>query len=157
METENYLTDYMARIGPSLRGLDREAAHEIAMVVLTYKMGVYEDTVRRCALALSALNGQEQWRDVSKALEIVRTRAGDLQASGTIVTPLPPFEPDERARLLLQLADTDVEDASNLRLVNALVLLYAAGRIASPRDEQALEEQEHFPIQLLEGYKKLLE
>ncbi|MDI6877089.1 MAG: hypothetical protein QMC96_10005 [Methanomicrobiales archaeon] len=154
---ETYLADYMARIRASLRDLDRDAAHEIAMVVLTYKMGVYDDTVRRCDLARSALAGQVPWRDLTRALEIVRTRAGDLQSAGTISTPLPGFEPEEKSRLPLQLADTDVDDASNLHLVNALVLLYAAGRIASQRDEQALEEQEHFPVQLLEGYKKFLE
>jgi hypothetical protein len=49
-----------------------------------------------------------------------------------------------------------VVDADLFQLTNALVILYAAALASSPDDEQALEEQEKYILQLLTTYRKSL-
>jgi hypothetical protein len=48
-------------------------------------------------------------------------------------------------------------DADLFQLTNALVILYAAALSSSPDDEQALEEQEKYILQLLATYRRSLE
>ena len=42
---EKYLYDYMHRITPLYRGIDRETAHEIASAVLSFKFVLYTNTM----------------------------------------------------------------------------------------------------------------
>jgi ribosomal protein L3 len=49
-----------------------------------------------------------------------------------------------------------VTDRDLFQLTNALVILYAAALASSPDDEQALEEQEKYVLQLLATYRKSL-
>ncbi|HEU17324.1 MAG TPA: hypothetical protein ENO06_01180, partial [Methanolinea sp.] len=43
---EKYLYDYMNRISPYYRDMDRECAHEVASTILSYKYGLYPKTLQ---------------------------------------------------------------------------------------------------------------
>jgi len=55
---EKYLYDYLHRITPFFRGIDRETAHSIASVVLSYKFELYPKVVASAGTAISRLSGE---------------------------------------------------------------------------------------------------
>lgn len=151
---EEFLNTYVERVRPAFRTLDQDAAHQLANVFLTFKHGLYEDSVRRTEQALGTLQGLGGWNDLKKALAIILVRVRDLCERGAITTLLPQFTPDETARLAVRLPEEEVADRSHLQLANALLLLYIAALSASPRDVQALEEQRNFLLLQLTPYKE---
>jgi hypothetical protein len=155
---ERYLNDYIERMRPAFHDLDRELAHQISLIYLTFKMGSYEDTIHRCNAVQDLISDTHPrtGNALQKAITIVRIRATDLQEAGMIITPLPSFEGEERAFMAVDLDEKSVSDLSHLHLVNALLMLYAAGRIASSRDEQALDEHQNFAVNLINPYKEAL-
>jgi len=156
-KTELFLVSYLDRMRPLYRTLDPHAAHRIALALLSFKHGLFEETVQRSDQASDALGGSGSTSAVRTALAVMRTRADDLQAHGAITVPLPRFSDADRNELALPLPDADVDDPEHLTLANALLLLYAAGLAASPRDIQALEEQQRYIVQTLGPYKKQIE
>jgi hypothetical protein len=149
-----YLTEYIQRLRGDFSALPAETSHQIAFAFLTFKLGLYEDTVRRCDRSLELLSSAKIPPVLVKALQIIRQRAQDLAESKVRSSGLPEFTAEERTYLALPLAPEEVEDPVHLTISNSLLLIYAVGLIASPEDAQALEEQERYIIQYLLAYKE---
>ena len=151
---DRFLSEYLDRVRPVLSALPRDAAHQVAFAFLSYKLGIYHDAVTRCDQALKILGGRPI-PVLATALRIVRERAEALSLA----------QYDAKLPFLFTKADLPfgiidpkepVADPDLFLLTNALVLLYAAALTGSPDDEQALEEQEKFVLQLLATYRKTL-
>jgi hypothetical protein len=63
---EKYLYDYMNRISPYYRDMDRECAHEVASTVLSYKFGLYPKTLQSAEKALAMLPEDGAMKDTEK-------------------------------------------------------------------------------------------
>jgi hypothetical protein len=148
-----YLSDYIERLRKDFSALPKDISHQIAFTFLTFKLGIYDDTIRRCDRSLELLTGQIVPPVLKKALEIVRQRAQDLSESKVQTSGIPEFSPEEREYLAIPLPSAAVEDPIHLTISNSLLLIYAVGLIASPEDIQALEEQERYVTQFLLAYK----
>lgn len=153
---ERYLEAYIERVGPRLAGLDETTGHAIASALLSFKFGLYGNAVTRADAALQRLAKREAPAAVATALGLLRKRAADLQASIVVSEGMPAFSPEDRPLLAMDLPAEQVEDAVSYTLDNALLLLYAAGLVSSPDDEQALQEHRGFPLQVLASYAKQL-
>jgi hypothetical protein len=66
------------------------------------------------------------------------------------------FSPEDEEYLAIVLPAESVEDRDELKLDNALLLLYAVGYLESPDDGQSLDEHQNFFLQILNSYKKAL-
>ena len=64
---EKYLYDYMDRITPLYRGIDRKTAHDIAAAVLSFKFGLYPNTITSADNAISRLTGRGPHRHTEKS------------------------------------------------------------------------------------------
>lgn len=151
-----YLNEYIDHLRRDFSSLPAEIAHQIAFAFLTFKLGLYEDTIRRCDRALELLAAEHVPESLLKALHVVRLRALDLSESKVQTSGLPEFTPEERVYLAIPLAPEEVEDPVHLTISNSLLLIYAVGLIASSEDLQALEEQERYVTQFLLAYKDQL-
>lgn len=153
---KNYLIVYIQRIRNNFPTLSRETAHQIAFAFLTFKMGLYEDSILRCTKALNLLKGVPVPSVLVTALSILKGRAEDLAASRVQSVNLPEFNMDERSFIPINIATESVDDPVHLTISNSLILLYAVALATSQEDSQALEEQERYVIQLLTSYKRLI-
>jgi hypothetical protein len=153
---DRFLSEYLERVRPAFSALPRAAAHQLAFAFLSFKLGVYHDAVTRCDQALKLLEGRPHPEVLDTALRIVRGRAEDLShARFDARLPFLFRKPD----LPFGVIDPSepVVDPDLFQLTDALVILYAAAYAASPDDEQALEEQEKYILQLLATYRKSLQ
>lgn len=151
-----FLTEYINRIRKDFEEIPENIAHQITFAFLTFKMGLYEDTVRRCDRALPLVPSLKSSSVLRKALEIIRHRAQDLAESRVETTGLPEFNTDERVYLAVIPPADQIEDPVHLTITNSLVLLYAVGIVCSPEDVQALEEQERYVVQYLQTYRNFI-
>ena len=149
---EKYLTGYVERVQPLLSGIGREAGHQTAFVFLSFKMGLYDEAVQRCDHALR--HGETLPPLLARAFRIICERAEHLVEASYNEPLTEKFSPEEVPLLALAPEDTDVPDAPQLHVANALILVYAAGLLASPDDSQALEEQEKYVLQLIAAIRK---
>lgn len=154
---EKLFDAYADRIRPAFEGMDADTAHAVASALLGYKFGLYGNAVTRADTAIEELAGGPLPQALTTALEILRTRAADLKNAVLISAVLPSFAPEDQKYLVMDLAPDLIEDPTTYTLDNALLLLYAVGLIASPDDEQALDEHRGFPIQILNSYRKQLD
>lgn len=154
---EKYFEAYIERIRPAFEGMDRETAHAVASALLGFKFGLYGNAVTRADTALEQLAAADMPQALLAALRILRTRAADLKSAVIVSASLPDFAPEDRDYLAMDLPADLIEDAPTYTLDNALLLLYAVGLIASPDDEQALDEHRGFPLQILGSYRKPLD
>jgi hypothetical protein len=153
---EKYLYDYMNRISPYYRDMDRECAHEIASTVLSYKFGLYPKTMQSAEKALAMLPEDGAMKTLKKAVTIVADRAENLEESRVKRVSAESFSPEDEEYLAIVLPAESVEDRDELKLDNALLLLYAVGYLESPDDGQSLDEHQNFFLQILNSYKKAL-
>jgi hypothetical protein len=153
---KNYLNKYIRRMRDVFSGVERETAHQIVFAMMTFKMGLYEDTIQRCTKALSSPHASSIPPVLVHGLEILRQRATDLSESRVRSPNLPEFSPREEELLPIPLSSEIGEDPAHLKISNSIVLLYVAGFIASPDDQEALEEQERYILKILENYKNQL-
>ncbi|QSZ67913.1 hypothetical protein RJ40_10610 [Methanofollis aquaemaris] len=153
---DTYLEAYIERLRPAFEALDDETAHAVTSALLRFKFGLYGNAAAKAAVALARLEGEEAPGALRTALQVLQQRADDLKASVPVSTKLPPFSEEERPFLAMDLPAGEVEDKATFTLDNALLLLYAVGAIASPDDEQALDEHRGFTIQILTSYRKQL-
>jgi len=152
---DRFLSDYIDRVRPAFSALPREAAHQLAFAFLSYKLGIYHDAVTRCDQALKIVEGRSIPAVLVTSLRIVRERADTLsQARYDAKLPFL-FKRDDLPFGIID-PSQPVVDPDLFQLTNALVILYAAALIASPDDEQALEEQEKYILQLLATYRRTL-
>ena len=152
---DSSLSQYIDRIRPAFSGIPSDAAHQIAFAFLSYKLGIYHDAVTRCDHALKLIGGRQVPGVLAKALSIVRERAAAL-AESQYDARLPFLFTREDLPFGIIDPKEPVADADLFQLTDALVLLYGAALASSPDDEQALEEQEKFILQLLATYRKTL-
>jgi len=153
MDTE--LSQYIDRVRPAFTGIPRDAAHQIAFAFLSYKLGIFNDAATRCDQALKLIEGRPIPGALVRALSVVRERADALSQS-MYDARLPFLFTKEDLPFGIIDPKEPVADANLFQLTDALLLIYAAALIASPDDEQALEEQEKYVLQLVATYRKSL-
>lgn len=152
---DSYLSQYIDRVRPAFSGIPRDAAHQVAFAFLSYKLGIYHDAVTRCEQALKLVEGRLLPGVLGRALKIVRERAAALSRS-QYDTKLPFLFTKEDLPFGIIDPKEPVADSDLFQLTDALIILYAAALAASPDDEQALEEQEKYILQLYATYRKSL-
>ena len=153
---DRFLSEYLERVRPAFAALPVQAGHQLAFAFLSYKLGIYRDAVTRCDQALGLIQDRPVPPVIGTALRIVRERA--LALDGARFDARLPFL-FTKADLPFGIIDPSapVTDADLFQLTNALVIIFAAALASSPDDEQALEEQEKYVLQLLATYKKSLQ
>ncbi|MDD1659329.1 MAG: hypothetical protein LUP92_03700 [Methanomicrobiales archaeon] len=152
---DSSLSEYIDRVRPAFSGIPRDAAHQVAFAFLSYKLGIYHDAVTRCDQALKLIEGRPISGVLGRALSIVRERAHALSES-LFDAKLPFLFTKEDLPFGIIDPKEPVADADLFQLTDALLILYAAALIASPDDEQALEEQEKYILQLIATYRRSL-
>ncbi len=153
---ERFLREYIERIRPDFPGISTKTAHEIASAFFAFKFGLYTNAIEQCSLAASALPEGKSRAALTKALQIVKANAEDLENSQVTANTSVAFSPDEKAFVAINLPQEKIEDAASLELDNALVMIYAVAMITSPDDLQALEEHQKYIIKILTSYKAAL-
>ncbi len=153
---ERFLTEYINRMRPYFTGLPVDTAHEIASIFLSFKFGLYHNTVHECTQAISLIPDSGAYIALKKALSIVRENAHALENAQFTADLLIGFSENERPYVPIILPQDQVEDPAGLELDNALILIYCVAVITSPDDEEAMTEHRKFIIRLLNGYKKAL-
>jgi len=153
---KSYLVDYINRMKQPFSTIDEECAHQIAFAFLTFKMGLYDDTVRRCEKTLQMLKSKKVPLALQKSLMVIQERAHDLSQSRVQSPNLPEFSGNENSYIAINVPLDLVEDRIHLTISNSLIMIYAVAINNSPNDTTALEEQERYVIHILESYKKLL-
>ncbi len=151
---EKYLYDYIHRITPFYRSVDRDTAHEIASLVLSFKFGLYHNSIGSADTVISRLTGQGAVAALRKAVTIIRDRAVRLEQSDVKgYSPLS-FAPDEDRYLAIIIPADQIENRESFTLDNAMVLAYAVAYLCSPDDGQMLDEHQNFIILILSSYKE---
>jgi hypothetical protein len=159
---EQFLNDYIGRIRNGIDDIPTTTAHEIASAFLAFRFGLYANAARECTHAIGLVGqGKDPARSdayaaLNKALAILRANAQDLDNSQVTADLSLRFDERERTTIAIRLTPDTVEDPGTLELDNALILVYAAALIASPEDEEAMEEHRKFIVRLLANYKKAL-
>jgi hypothetical protein len=153
---EKYLYDYMHRITPLYRGIDSGTAHEIASAVLSFKFGLYPNTITSAENAVFHLTGEGPLATLKKALHIIRDRAANLDQSEIKGYSLETFDPSEDPYLAVNLPAEKIENRENFALDNSILLCYAVAYLYSPDDGQMLDEHQNFILQTLSTYKEPL-
>ncbi|HOB60177.1 MAG TPA: hypothetical protein PK154_01690 [Methanoregulaceae archaeon] len=153
---EKYLYDYMHRITPLYRGIDREIAHDVASAVLSFKFGLYPNTISSADQAITRLTGEGPIATLKKALRILRDRATSLEEFEIREYSKETFGEGDDPYLALKLTPEQVENFEDFTLDNSMVLCYAVAYLYSPDDGQMLDEHQNFILQILNPYKELL-
>ena len=153
---EKFLYDYITRLSPQFRGIDRATAHEIASAVLSFKFVLYRKVIMSADNVIGKLDDSPAQQVLKSALEIVRDRADNLENARVSGYSPVRFSPDQEEFLALRLPPEKVEDNDTLVLNNAILLLYAVAYLESPDDGQALDEHQNFPLQIISSYKEPL-
>jgi hypothetical protein len=149
---DKFLTGYLERVKPLLSGIGSHAGHQTAFVFLAFKMGLYDEAIQRSDHALRHAATLPPL--LVRALMIIRERAQHL-VGATYNEPLTEtFSPEDVPLLAIAPEETDVPDAPQLHVTNALILVYVAGLHSSPDDNQALEEQERYVLQQIAAIRK---
>lgn len=151
---EKYLYDYLHRITPFFRGIDRETAHSIASVVLSYKFELYPKVVASAGTAISRLSGEGAIAVARKAVTIIRDRAVKLDQSDVKAYSALAFSPGEEQYLAIIIPADQIMNRDDYVLDNAIVLAYGIAYLCSPDDGQMLDEHQNFIIQILSSYKE---
>jgi hypothetical protein len=151
---EKYLYDYIHRITPSFRSIDRDTGHEIASVVLSFKFGLYPKAIESADTAVSRITGEASAAALRKALTIIRDRAVKLEQSAVKGYSTLSFSSEEEQYLAIIIPAEQIENHESFTLNNALVLTYAVAYLCSPDDGQMLDEHQNFVIQILSSYKE---
>jgi hypothetical protein len=153
---EKFLYTYIHRITPYFRSVDRTSAHEIASAVLSFKFGIFPNTVVGAEKAIAGLKGEGSISTLRKSLIIIRDRAEKLQASLVKAYSEKTFSGDDFQYLPIILPPDLIGSPEDYTLDNALVLCYAVAYLCSPDDGQMLDEHQNFVIQILNSYKEAL-
>jgi len=153
---DRFLSEYIDRVRSAFVAVPENAAHQVAFAFLSFKLGIYHDAAGRCDQALRLLEGRGVPPILATSLRIVRERADALSRA----------QYDAKLPFLFTKGDLPygiidpsepVTDPDLFQFTNALILLYAVALTRSPEDEQALEEQEKYVLQLFATYRKSLQ
>jgi hypothetical protein len=151
---EKYLYDYLHRITPFFRGIDRDTAHNIASAVLSFKFGLYSKVVASADIAISRLPGEGAIAAARKAVTIIRDRAVKLDESDVKAYSALTFSPGDEQYLAIIVPADQIMNRDDYILDNAIILAYAVAYLCSPDDGQMLDEHQNFIIQILSSYKE---
>ena len=133
-----------------------KTAHVIASVFFSFKFELYPKTLRECTTALSQIPDGGGNDAIKKALAIINAYAVAFESAQVRPEGIPRLLRPRQAYLAVNLSPDLNEDPVTLELDNALLLLYAVAVIASPDDEQALDEHRKYVIKMLDTYKRAL-
>jgi hypothetical protein len=153
---EKFLYAYMNRVTPYYRSIDAETGHEIASAVLSFKFGIFPNSVSSAGKAIARIKGEGANSTLRKALNIIRDRAERLHASEIKVYSDQVFVGDDFQYLAVVLPKELIGSQETYTLDNALLLGYAVAYLSSPDDGQMLDEHQNFVIQILNSYKEAL-
>jgi len=153
---EQFLREYIERIKPEFTNVQKKTAHEIASAFLSFKFGLYTNTIEESRLAIAILPDDSTALALKKALRIVQLNAEDLENSQVTADTRIAFSDSERTLVAIKLPRDKIEDPASLELDNALILLYAVAKNTSPDDEQSLDEHQKFVLKILTSYKAAL-
>jgi len=154
---EHFLRDYIERIKPEFKNVQKKTAHEIASAFFAFKFGLYQNAIEECRLALTQIPDEGGSSALKKALQIVQLNAEDLENAQVNADTRAAFTESELPFVAIRLPQEKIEDSASLELDNALILLYAVAKNTSPDDEQALDEHQKFVLKILTSYKKALD
>ena len=153
---EKFLKDYIERMRPVFAGY-RKRPHTLLHRHFSRSSSSYTRkppvNVRRPCRNLPEGNGNDA---LKKALTIADAYAKAFENAQVRPDVVPAFTDAEQAFLAVNLSPELNEDPSTLELDNSLLLLYAVAVIASPDDEQALDEHRKYVIKMLDTYKRAL-
>jgi hypothetical protein len=160
---EQLLAEYIEKMQPLGKGIDERTGHMIASLLIAFRTGIYERAVERADEVLKRLEAAVDTPEVViKAVSILRENAKDLVGSSVKIrseftfagegtdqyrsvrserSAEFHFEDLETEYLAIQITGESTEVREAFDRDNALLLLYAVSIIASPYDEQSLEEQ----------------
>jgi hypothetical protein len=153
---EKFLNAYIERMRPVFNRIPEKTAHVIASAFFSFKFELYPKTLRECATALSQVPDGSGSEALKKALAIIQSYAEARENAQVEPDHVVPFTDADHAYLAVNLPPDRIEDPDTLELDNALLLLYAVAVIASPDDEQALDEHRTYVITMLGTYKRAL-
>ncbi|MFA5222031.1 MAG: hypothetical protein WC391_07085 [Methanoregula sp.] len=153
---EQFLKTYIERLRPHYQGIPEKTAHEIASAFLTFRFGIYTNTMKNCSIAIALVGSGDSNDALKKALMIVRANAEDLNNSQVTADLSTRFSESELSFVAVNLPADKIEDLGTLELDNALILLFSVAMIASPEDEQALDEHRNYVVTTLGAYKRAL-
>jgi hypothetical protein len=151
-----FLDEYIERIRPMYRDIRPVTAHEIATAFLSYKFGLYGMAAGSAETAARAMGASEPEQVLKKALLIVQERAKNLENAIVTTATIVSFEPSQDPYLAIVLPKERVEEPDMLQIENALMLIYAVAYTTASEDEQALDEQQNYVVQIIMAYKKAL-
>lgn len=153
---EKYLDVYLERMRPVFNRIPEKTAHGIASVFLSYRFGLYTKVVRECTAVLPQVPDSSGNAALKKAVSIVSSYAQAFANSQVRPDQMLSFTDEERAFVAVSLPRDRLDDPDTLELDNALVMVYAVAMIASPDDEEALDEHRKYVITMLGTYKRAL-
>lgn len=153
---EHYLYDYMERLRVMFSDVDRKTAHEIAQAFLSFRYGLYGNTVKQADDAILLMKDTEPQKVLKTALTILRERAYNLENAD--VTPVTDifFVDDDAPYLAIHIPKEADLDAATLQPDNAIVFIYSVSFMTSEEDEQTLDEHQKYIIGILSSYKKAM-
>jgi len=175
MEEEEQFDAYLSAISGKI-SLDEDTAHWIALMLVSFRMDLYDRTISMAEKSIKALQKVSSVPDqVGKAVYIIREEAVEKVSSQKTIrssfawdghdssrdelvakeyeSVACSFLPEERDLLIISLPDRDIKVPEAYMRDNALILLYAVAYADSPPDAQALEEHlRDYLIQRLELY-----
>ena len=153
---KKYLDEYITRLRPHYRAIPEKTAHEIASAFLTFRFGVYTNTLRECGIVIPLLGSGAANDALKKALMVINANAESMSNSRVHPDLSIRFSDDEPSYLAISLPPEKIEDPGTYQLDNALILVYAVAVITSPDDEEALDEHRKYVINILNAYKRAL-
>ena len=160
-KAEEYLQNYVEKIGKSVSGVDERTGHAIASMLAAYKNAIYSKAAKNADKSLSLLKKSGSPSVLSKAVVIVKNSSimlapmqksmsssytwegraaggvGNIDNAEIVECEFGP-EDDEYLALVLPREEIKVPEEYNLD--NALALCYAVALKSSPLDEQSLQE-----------------
>jgi hypothetical protein len=152
----SFLDEYIERIRPMYRDIKPTTAHEIATTFLSYKFGLYGMAAGSAAAAAGAMGTSEPDQVLKNALLVVQERATNLENAVVTTATQVSFEPSQYPYLAIVLPKERVEEPDMLKIENSLMLIYAVAYTTATEDEQALDEQQNYVVQIIMAYKKAL-
>jgi hypothetical protein len=153
---EQYLDAYIERIRPQVAGFPPSAAHELASAFLAFKYGLYENAVRECTHASTVIPAGAPGEALKKALLILKAHAEYRLNAQEMDNLVLAFSPAEQAFAAITIPPPASADAATLALDNALILVWTVALIASPDDEETLEEHREMILGILRDYKRAM-
>jgi hypothetical protein len=153
---EQYLYDYMERLRPLYSDIDRKTAHEIASVFLSFKYGLYGNSVKEAEHSITLLKDTEAGAVLKKSLSIIRTRAENLEKADVSPVTGISYGDDDQPYIAIHVPAEANEDPATQTLDNAIIHLYAVSYLTSEDDEQALEEHQKYIVGVLSSHRRAM-